>query len=320
MYQAYHYKYERKRKSPWKYVLLGIVFIGLVFLGYKYKNQIAIKFIGNAHQKFIKVENKTIEEFIAGNLKKETLLEFISTSSAFLQAEPLNPKASYGMAKGFFYNLYKTEMQFTLHEVYEYTLLETPLRNPSFYKLIEGMNRHALRARIFDEKFAETQGNLLLILLYETLSERVNPSFILKQFISIDYERLTPDLYRAYIWLGLINSINSGDLDELKIVLEKNKVLSKEFQIFLTERETKFLIGLTLFKANEFVRALENLREVRGGNDFLTIEATKLEAKIFYAQNLVEKAISILNDLDKQLSSKDESVKKLLAQFTKKKN
>ncbi|MCX7998138.1 MAG: hypothetical protein N3A69_04185, partial [Leptospiraceae bacterium] len=173
---------------------------------------------------------------------------------------------------------------------------------------------------IFNEKFIEEHANLLLILLYETLSERVSPSYILKRFISIDYERLTPDLYRAYIWLGLVNSVNSGDLDELKIVLEKNKALQREFQILINEREAKFLFGITLYKANEFVKALENLREVRGDLDFLTIEAMKLEAKIFYEQNLVEKAVSILNDLDKQLFSKDESVKKLLAQFTKKKN
>lgn len=319
MYQAYHYKLEKRKKSYWKYVFIFGLLIGLGFLVYKYRNLVFFRFIGNAHQKFIKVENKIIDEFLAGNIQKDTLVNFISSASAFLQFEPTNPKASYSMAKGFYYNLIKSELTFNYKDIYQFTLIQEP-KNPSLTRVIEGMHRHALRATIFEEKFSEEHANLLLILLAETLSERVNSNYILRRFFQIDYDKLTPDLYKAYIWVGLVNSINAGNLDELQIMLDKNSSLANAFKVVIPEREQKLLFGYTLYKNKEFVRSLEYLRQARTADlDFATVESLKLEAQIFYEQNLIDKAVSILNDLDKKLFSKDESIQKLLANFNKRK-
>ncbi len=319
MYQAYHYKFEKRKKSYWKYIFFIVLLIGLGFLVFKYKKQIALQFTGNTHQKFVKVENKIISEFTANNLKKETLVEFISIASTFLQFEPLNPKSSYGMSKSFYYSLIKSELELNLKDVYEFIFIPKG-KNSSLEKLVEGMHRHALRAKIFEEKFPEEQANLLLILLAETLSERTNPNYILKRFTQIEESNLTPDLLKAYVWVGLVNSINSGNLDELQIILDKNTNLKDEFKIFISEREQKLLLGYTLYKNKEFVRALEILRQARGEElDFVTIESLKLEAQIFYEQNLINKSLALLNDLDKKLSYKDESIKKLLINFSKKK-
>jgi len=309
LYRARHYKVEGKKRFTWKAPLLGLFFISTFLFLFWNRKEILFYFSGNVLQKNFKLEKKIIEEYLSGKLKKETIAEFISSSSSLIQLNPTLPRASHVMAKGFFYNLVFSGFEFSLNQAYLIILEDQNTREhlQKYNQIVNGMYRNALRANIFQKSYPEKDSNQLLIALSRTLEARMNPSLVLADFIKIDYENLTPDLKKIYFWLGLILSTKAGNEEELEIILDKNNY-SKEFSLTLTEREVNFLYGLANYHKKNYVKALEFLRKAKQDLDFLTIEATKLEAMIFYYQNLYEKAILLLEDLNKKLNYSNPSV------------
>ncbi len=178
------------------------------------------------------------------------------------------------------------------------------------------MYRNALRAKIFSDDFREKQSNILLILLFETFEARKNPSIILEELGKIEYDKISPDLRSVYLWLSFIASVNSGDMEALELMNERNTNLQDGLQMKISEREIIFLKGVSSYNKKEFVKSLELLREAKGSiDDFITIQAIKLEANIFHQQNLHEKAITILENLYEATGRKDESIKEKISQI-----
>lgn len=317
MYLPRHYKIDKKKRFNWKAPLLGAFLIGIFLLLFFNRKEIIFHLGGNAPQKNSKSEKKLIDEYLSGKLKKETIAEFVTTSSSLLQSEPTLPRASHTMAKGFFYNLVFNGFEFNVKQLYTF-VLEDQDTNQYFQKYgrtLNGMYRNALRAEIFQDNYPEKHSNQLLIVLNNILEGRINPEFVLTDLIKIDYERITPDLRRAYIWLSFITAINSGNQEELEIVFDRNASMANEGGMVITEREMDFFRGLTAYKKKEFVKALELLRKVKQDMDFVTVEAVKMEAMIFHLQNLNDKAIALLEDLNKQLDNSDPKVKARIAQI-----
>lgn len=83
----------------------------------------------------------------------------------------------------------------------------------------------------------------------------------------------------------------------------------------INEREILFLKGISSYNKKEYVRSLEYLREAKGNLDFITIQAIKMEANIFYQQNLHEKAIVILEQLYDTTGKEDDSIKLKISQI-----
>ena len=105
-------------------------------------------------------------------------------------------------------------------------------------------------------------------------------------------------------------------MDALELMKERNNNLQDGLQIKINEREILFLKGVSSYNKKEFVKSLELLREAKGSmDDFITIQAIKLEANIFHQQNLHEKAISILENLYESTGRKDESIKAKISQI-----
>jgi hypothetical protein len=294
---------------------MGLFLIGLFVVIFINRKEILFQLGGNAPQKNLKAEKKLIEEYLSGNIKKETVAEFVTTSSSLIQSEPTLPRASHTMAKGFYYNLLLSGFAFDTKKLYDFIIED---RNgfahySKYEKILNGIYRNALRAEIFQDSFPEQHSNKLLIVLNETLEARINPQIVLQELIKVDYERITPDLRRVYIWLCFIAAINSGDLEELEIVSERNKTMLEEGGMPITEREFLFLKAITAYKKKEYVKALDLFRGVQQEIDFITIESTKYEAMIFHYQNLNDKALSVLDALNQKTNNTDSKIKAKIA-------
>lgn len=279
-------------------------------------------FTSNHHQKQLKAEKKIQEQFFAKKITKEVLAEYITTSSNLLQSEPALPRASHSIAKGYYYYLLLSGFQFNIKNLFGFIAEDGD--NASFfeekYDILEGMYRNAVRAEALADEYPEQYSNRLFILLYEILEGRRGASFILEDLKKIDYERISPEVRQIYTWLNFISSVNSGNLSELSSIYEMNKNAGQEGGIEITDRELNFLKGITAYKSKDYIQALEFLRETYGELDFITIEATKTEAMIFFYQNLHEKAITLLEQLYVDLHGNDSTIKPKLQKIVSSKN
>lgn len=318
MYLPRHYKVDRKRATNFTpFILLALVVL-LGFGFFKKRKEIQLLFAGNIPQKYAKTENKIIETLANGKLEKELASEFTSISQSYLQVEPLNPSSHHAVAKSFYYELIASGFDFSLKRLMSF-VLESPNSDKElemYYTHLNSMYRNALRAKIFSDEFREKQSNILLILLFETFEARKNPSFILEELGRIEYDKISPDLRSVYLWLSFIASVNSGDMEALELMNERNTNLQDGLQMKISEREILFLKGVSSYNKKEFVKSLELLREAKGSiDDFITIQAIKLEANIFHQQNLHEKAITILENLYEATGRKDETIKEKISQI-----
>ena len=317
MYLPRHYKVERKKATNFKPFIFALLLFSALFFLYKKRKEIQFLFAGNIPQKYVKYEKKIMETLASGKLEKEIVSDFASISQSYLQVEPLNPSSHHAVAKSAYYELLLNGFEFTLTKLMQF-ILETDVAQKDFsahYTQLNTMYRNALRANIFADEYREKHSNLLLILLYETLESRKNPTFILSALHSIEYERVNTDLRALYIWLSFISAVNSGDTEALESINEKNSNLQAGLKLELNDREILFLKGVSAFNRKEFVKALELLREAKGSLDYITIQAIKMEANIFHQQNLHEKAISILEQLYDSTGREDASIKLKISQI-----
>lgn len=318
MYLPRHYKVDRKRATNFTPYILLVLLVALGFVFFKKRKEIQLLFAGNIPQKYAKTEKKIIDTMINGKLEKELASEFSSISQSYLQVEPLNPSSHHAVAKSFYYDLIATGFDFSLKRLMSFVIdsQNSDKEIEKYYTQLNSMYRNALRAKIFSDDFREKHSNILLILLFETFESRKKPSFILEELGKIEYERISPDLRSVYLWLSFIASVNSGDMDALELMKGRNNNLQDGLQIKINEREILFLKGVSSYNKKEFVKSLELLREAKGSmDDFITIQAIKLEANIFHQQNLHEKAISILENLYESTGRKDESIKAKISQI-----
>ncbi len=317
MYLPRHYKVDKKKATNFKPFLLVVLLIALGTLFFKKRKEIQLLFAGNIPQKYAKNEKKIIETLATGKLVKDQVVEFTSISQSYLQVEPLNSSSHHAVAKSAYYELIVSGFEFSLKNLMKFVIESQIIEKDLdlYYPKLNTMYRNALRARIFSDEFREKHSNNLLILLYEILESRKKPSLILEELKQIEYEKVSPDLRSVYIWLSFIAAVSSGDIDALAEINEKNHNLQDGLQLKVNEREVIFLKGVSCYNKKEFVKALELLRESKGNLDFITVQAIKMEANIFYQQNLHEKAISILENLYQATGKEDDSIKLKISQI-----
>ncbi len=311
MYLPRHYKVDKK-KGPnyWKYLWILLIIIPVYFL-FSYRKKLSLYFTSNHQQKQLKAEKKLQDQFFAKKLTKEAMVEYITTSSNLLQSEPASPRSSHAIAKGYYYYLLMSGFKFNIHNLLGFIAEDS--NNTLFfeekYEILDGMYRNAIRSDSLADEYPEQNSNRLLILLYEILEGRRNANFILEDLKKINFDRIAPEVRQIYTWLNFISSTNSGNLTELNSIYEKNKSIGQEGGIEISDREFTFLKGITAYKSKDYIQALEFLRASHGELDFITIEATKTEAMIFFYQNLHDKAIALLEQLFIDLNGTDETIK-----------
>ncbi|MCB1180040.1 MAG: hypothetical protein KDK36_20850, partial [Leptospiraceae bacterium] len=214
-------------------------------------------------------------------------------------------------AKSFYYSLLINGLKFDSEKLLNFIIKGSYDTNffTEKYAFFDGMYRNALRADAFQDEYPELNSNRLLVLLYETMEGRRNSKLILEDLKKIDYERVTPDVRLIHTWLSFISATSSGNIEDLESIFEKNKSFGKEGGIEISDREFLFLKGLAAYKSKDYIKSLELLRDCKEGLDFISINAIKTEAMIFYYQNLHEKSITILEKLYVDLNGEDQSIK-----------
>ena len=294
-----------------------MIILSVFFFFFKKRKEIQLFFAGNIPQKYAKNEKKIIETMASGKLEKEIVSDFSAISQSYLQVEPLNSSSHHAVAKSAYYELRLAGFEFDLKKLMNFVIETQNVEKDLnlYYNFLNTMYRNALRAKIFAEDFREKHSNILLILLYETLEGRKKSSFILTELSSIEYDKVSPDLRALYIWLSFISAVNSGDIEAFESINDKNSNLPEGLKMNINEREILFLKGISSYNKKEYVRSLEYLREAKGNLDFITIQAIKMEANIFYQQNLHEKAIVILEQLYDTTGKEDDSIKLKISQI-----
>jgi hypothetical protein len=322
LYLPRHYKVDRRKTTNLKPFLLVVLIIALSAFVYNKKKEILFIFSGNLSQKYSKIEKKIINNMMQGKVDKDLIVDFLETSAMFSQSEPINPVSYHGLAKGAYYELLLKNFQFTIKNLIKYVSNNKQIEetNDETYQIIDRIYRNALKANTVQENFNEKDSNLLLIALCETMEARKKPSLILQNLLKIKYDNLSIELKSLYIWLNFITTVNSGDTLALEAIYDINNKLDSRLQIQISERELLLLMGIANFHKKEYVQALQNFREVKENLDYLTVEAIKFEANIFFIQNLHEKAIFLLEDLYIKLNREDDSIKEQIKQIVNSKS
>ncbi|HNF17251.1 MAG TPA: hypothetical protein PK453_26575 [Leptospiraceae bacterium] len=323
MYLPRHVKLETRKQTKVLPVILLIIFITAVFFSIYKRKQIMLFFKGSSAEKHTKAENRLIESVLQGEKNKDYLQEYISNVQALLHTEPVNSRGYFAQAR-----VHYLEALFSGFELKTIHLIEKLSRTGTvpdkilddFSVHLEPMYRQALRARAFSAEFGDSNSNLILVLLYEALQNRKNFSLIAGELKTVQYERVSPELRKNYIWLSLLSSVKSADFDFLNQLLKMNKDLQGKSNLEITEREESYLQGLTFFYKKDFIRSLELIRKVQKEQDRLGIEAGKTEAEIFFLQNLHEKAIVILENLFEVSGKQDKDIQKRLQKIVESKS
>ena len=154
----------------------------------------------------------------------------------------------------------------------------------------------------------------MLFRSYELIANRKRPIILLGELSLLDSTKLTKEFERTFIWMNIINSALSGNIDSLENHLSLNENLG-ENKIDVQPRNASFLKGITFYNNNDYIKSLNFFRESKSGYDLITIEATKFEAMIFFQQNLHEKAVSLLETIYGETGSQDKKIIRLLKQI-----
>ncbi|HMV41546.1 MAG TPA: hypothetical protein PK079_02765 [Leptospiraceae bacterium] len=313
MYLPRHYKQDKKKSINYPliiFLILGITFIGGI--AFKWKRIISY-FSGNSVQKLTKLEEKINEGINKKTFPKNLIQEYKAATLNYFDTAPIDSSASYLIAKSYYYQILD-RINFDSAEVIDLTSLERRKSYLEYFHAeedLEAMYRSALRAQSLNGKFNESESNKLFIYLYEVIVNRKKPTMLLGELSLLDSTKLNSDLNKTYVWMVFINSILSGNLEALENTLNINENLG-ESKIEFSPRAISYLKGIASYHNNDFVKALNFLRESKLGYDSITIEATKFEAMIFYKQNLHEKAIALLENMYTETGSQDKKIIRLI--------
>lgn len=313
MYLPRHYKQDKKKETNYSliiFIVLGIILV--TSIGFKWKSILSY-FSGNNIQKISKLEEKINESLDKKTFPKNLIAEYKSATSLYFDTISIDSTANYFVAKTYYYQMLD-RIKFDIVEISELTSLERKKSYVEYFNTeedLEAMYRTALRANAFNIKFNESESNKLLIYLYELIVNRKKPSILLGELSLLDASKLNKELEKTFVWMNIINSTLSGNIDSLENSLASNENLG-ERKIEIPPRNVSFLKGIAFYHSNDYIKSLNFLRESKLGYDVITIEATKFEAMIFFKQNLHEKAVSLLETIYIETGSQDKKIVRLL--------
>ena len=313
MYLPRHYKQDKKK--PTNYPLIIFFILGIVLLasiGYKWKD-ILTYFSGNSRQKISKLEEQITISLNKKTFPKNLINEYKSITNLYFDSAPIDATANYFIAKSYYYQVLD-RVKFDIAQLLELTSFERKNSYMQYFQAeeeLEMMYRAALRATAFNSNFQEVESNKVLIYLFELIANRKKSHILLGELSLVDPSKLSKDMEIAFIWMNIVNSALSGNIDSLENYITQNENLGDR-KIDLQPRSISFLKGVTLYNGNDFIKSLNFLRESKSGYDMITIEATKFEALIFYKQNLHEKAITLLENIYEETGSQDKKIARLL--------
>ncbi|MDX1960546.1 MAG: hypothetical protein SFU98_18390 [Leptospiraceae bacterium] len=311
MYLPRHHQLELRGKSHFtRNLFLTLFALGLVGFAFWKRNDIKSYFISSALQKQTKLENKAIESVLSGKPSKEVLQEFITSARTTLQSQPTSSRAYHSVAKSYYYEMIASGFILNLRKIHELALDKRETKNDfqDFGNLLDEMYLCSLKARALPNNFPELHSNQMLISLYEMLEGRKIPSQIFKDIESIELEKISPEIRPIYVWLFLAGAASSGQKSRIEKSASLNELLVEPLRLKFTNRDLEFLKGIASFKEKNYIESLQSLRIIKKETDYLSREATKLEAEIFFQQNLPEKAITLLENLYYETESKDTEI------------
>ncbi|MFB5652560.1 hypothetical protein ACE5IS_18105 [Leptospira wolffii] len=295
LYQAHHRSYRKKANyKPLIFFLLALALGGIAFF---FRQDIKNLFAGD-RRLLLEKERKILQDgLVKGEPKEGEIKEFRSVAKDFLSSNPKEGISYHYSALSGYYEFLLLGFRFdsvTLSKI-AYTGFEEFLeQDASYVSVVEESYRQALRAQAVDPEFAESTDNRYLIAFGEAIRQKLSRSALNKLLVSIDPEKLSPELKAGYAWTCLVGSALSGNTEFLRKILSQTEISGS---LLLSARESDFLLALSEFRAGQYVSSLAFLRRVKNTNeDFLTGSSRILEAKIFFYQNLSPKAIALLEE------------------------
>ncbi|MCB1158766.1 MAG: hypothetical protein KDK45_14795 [Leptospiraceae bacterium] len=227
-----------------------------------------------------------------------------------LKKERLDPDAFHFLARAYFFDA--TEAGLDLNATF---LLKQASGNKFNFNLsrnislaLTKMYKSALRARALVKDRHYSGLNRLFILLHETFEARKKKKYIMQELEEIDIDSIPSAYKKLYLWLHLYGISQSGKIEKFQKFENENQSLPVKQRIQFSERERAFLSGIVYFYNKDYIKSLSFLRKARTEKDLISLKAMKLEARIFYKQNLPDKAIHLLEDLYKQTEGKDSEI------------
>ncbi len=310
LYQANHRSYRKKTNyKPLVFFLLTLVLAGIAFF---FRQDIKNLFAGD-RRLLLEKERKILQDgIVKGEPKEGEIKEFRSVAKDFVTTNPKEGISYHYSALSGYYEFLLLGFRFdsaTLSKI-AYTGFDEFLeQDASYLSVVEDSYRQALRAQAVDPEFAESTDNRYLIAFGEAIRQKLSRSALNKLLVSIEPEKLSPELKSGYAWTCLVGSALSGNTEFLRKILAQSDVSGS---LLLSARESDFLMALSEFRAGQYVSALGYIRKVRNTNeDFLTGSSKILEAKIFYYQNLAPKALAQLEEYYPTAGDRKEEVLKL---------
>ncbi|WCL49137.1 hypothetical protein [Leptospira sp. GIMC2001] len=288
---------KKKSKAP---IILILLFLGLVGLGITQYREIRLFFAKDQRQKLEKQKGKIINSLDKNELTDVYVRDFQTYSVDYLDKEPLEASAFHFRARAHYYELLLTGVRFDSSSLV--SNLTNPIKtifgdNQKTVSDLKEMFEYARKAQATNPDFHESASNQFLLMLGELVREVKKPQSIYKDYAGIKLENIDVELQHPYVWLLFYTTIRNGNQKDLENLLLENAKDDFKGKLLFTEREENYLKGNCYFHAKDYVSALNSLRQVKTSTpDIITKNAILTEAKIFYAQNLPQKAVDLLSD------------------------
>ncbi|EQA62016.1 hypothetical protein [Leptospira alexanderi] len=301
-----------KKKTSYKpYILVAFMLI-LGGTGFFFQQSIKNLFAGD-RKILLEKERKNIQQQIhSGTLEEGSVKNFQNAAKDYVHANPSDELGYFYIALGNYNSFLLNGFSFdsgTLVKLAYSGFNDFLKEDESYLPILEEMYRNALRAKAIDPTIGENPDNEVMIAFGETVKQHLSKKSLTHLLNSIPYDKISPEFKISYTWIAILGASLSGDTEFLKRNLASPE---SSGSILLTEREALFLIGLSEFRAGQYVSSLNFIRKVRNENeDFITIGSWILEAKIFRLQNLHAKSIAILEELYPKVEERREEIIRL---------
>jgi hypothetical protein len=288
----------KKKKSKSPYIFLFLILI-LGILAFSQERKIRLMFTKDQRQKIERQKTKIQTALEKNELNETFVRDFHTYSVDYIDKEPMDPSAIHFRSRAFYYNLLLTGLHFDSSSLI--SQIDLPISH-AFGNTIktktefDSIFRYARMAESIRDQFPEYESNRFLIFLSEAYREKMKFTNIYKEYSQIPISSLEPEFHHPFVWLLIYSSVRSGSSKDLGKLLDQNRSEGFLGKILLTEREENFLNGMCNYFNKEYVPSLNYLRKVKTENpDFITQKALITEARIFYAQNLHQKAVDLLS-------------------------
>jgi hypothetical protein len=291
------HKSHRKKKSILPYILILLILASLG-IGYTQERQIRLFFAKDQRQKLEKQKAKIKISLEKNELTEIHTRDFETYANDFLEKEPLDPSANHFKARSYFYELLLTGVRFDSSSLV--AQINEPIsrifgESKQSFSDLSLIYEYAKKADAIRSNFTEMESNNFLLFLGELTRERKKPTLLYKEYSSIDVKLLDPEFQHPHVWLLFYTAVRTGKQKELEKLMEMNREQNFPGKLLLTEREETFLKGVCHYHAKDYVPALNSLRKVKlEVPDSISRNATLVEARIFYIQNLPQKAVDLL--------------------------